>query len=139
MPALPSSVEPPRRKPLYQILAEKCKEQPLVPLGVVLTCGALYLSGRALRARDSRLANRMFFWRVGFQAFTVVALVGGGFYFDEKRKEKKSQREQLIEKAKEREKLWIEELERIEEEAKRRKEKADDLKRRLKEIEDQKK
>lgn len=136
---LPSSVEAPKKKSLVEILVEKSKQQPLVPLGVVLTCSALYLSGRALRARDSALANRMFFWRVGFQAFTVAALVGGGLYYDEKRRETKSQKELLMEKAKEREKLWIEELERIEEEARRRKQKADELRQRIKEIEDAKK
>ena len=131
---LPSSVDQRPRKSLLQLLGEKCKEQPLVPMGVVLTCSALYLAARALRARDSRLANRMFFWRVGFQGFTLLALLGGTIWYKEQR-EAKSREQVLHEKSKMREKLWIEELERIEAETKLRQEKAQELKSRLAEIE----
>lgn len=126
---LPSSQPEKTKEPLPDKLLRKCKEQPLVPLGATLTVSALYLSARALRARNSSLANRMFYWRVGFQAFTVAALIGGAFYYGEGgRKKEKSRDEKLREIAKAREKLWIEELERIEAEAQKVREQADKIK-----------
>lgn len=117
-----------RKESFADILYKKCKQQPLVPIGLFLTCGALYLSGRAVKARDSRLANRMFYWRVFFQAFTVAALLGGAFYYNEDtiRSRSKDKQEELRKKAKIREQLWLEELDRIDKEAKERKLKAEE-------------
>lgn len=113
---LPSSVESKPRESLGQHLLNKSKQQPLVPLFAVLTCGALYLSGKAIRNNNARLANRMFFWRVGFQALTLASLIGGAYYLNDQDVGgwKGSPQELLIKKAKEREQLWLAELDRIE-------------------------
>lgn len=118
---LPSS-EPEMEKVSAKI-ARKCKQQPLVPIGIAMTSGALYLAGRALRQGQSRLANKMFVWRVVFQAFTVAALVGGGFYYG-RNPTHVDRQTALMNTAKEREQLWIQELERIDEEQKEREERS---------------
>ncbi|GMM52359.1 Rcf1 protein [Starmerella bacillaris] len=117
---LPSSVDKPRES-LAQNLIKKSKQQPLVPLFAVLTCGALYLSGKAIRQNNARLANRMFYWRVGFQALTLGALIGGAYYYNDTDVGgfKGTPQEMLLKKSKEREQLWIEELERIDRESKK--------------------
>ncbi|ODQ63959.1 altered inheritance of mitochondria protein 31, mitochondrial, partial [Nadsonia fulvescens var. elongata DSM 6958] len=105
-------------------VVEHCKEEPLVPAGVFLTCGALVMSARAVRSGNRQMANKMFKYRVGFQGFTVLSLVIGGWYYDKEKKEKKTQDQLDFEKAKIRERLWIEELERRDAESNARKEKA---------------
>jgi len=129
--SMPDSDKP--RESLGEKLLRKCKQQPLVPLGAALTCGALYLSGRALRKGDPRLANRMFYWRVGFQAFTIAALIGGAWYLGDEDVGgfKGTPQEMLRKKAKEREQLWIAELERIEMETQRKRREAEELKEKL--------
>lgn len=109
---------------VLQKLARKAKEQPLVPIGIVLTCGALHMSARALRVGDSRLANRMFYWRVGLQAFTVAALVVGGYMYGVKPSRPTDRDALLRAHAKEREAMWLEELERLDQEDKQRKARA---------------
>ena len=108
-----------------QKLFRKAKSEPLVPMGVVATCGALYMAGRALRAGDSKLANRMFIWRVAFQGFTVAALVFGGLFAANRLPINRD--DVLKQKAKEREALWIQELERIDQEAKDRQKRAQSI------------
>lgn len=105
-------------------LWRKSRQQPLVPLGIILTFGALTLAGKAIRDGDSRLANRMFYWRVGLQGLTVAALIGGAYYYEETASKVYNRQEELNKLSKEREKLWIEELERVDEAAKARKAKA---------------
>ncbi|ANB13710.1 Rcf1p [Sugiyamaella lignohabitans] len=105
-------------------LARKAKEQPVVPIGMLLTCGALYMSARALRGGNSKLANRMFYWRVGLQGFTVAALVIGGYYYG--KPNRPTDRDSILRRtAKEREDIWIKELERVDEMDKERKARAD--------------
>lgn len=91
---------------------------------MILTFGALTLAGKAIRDGDSRLANRMFYWRVGLQGLTVAALLGGAYYYEETASKTYNRQEELNKLAKEREKLWIEELERVDEASKARKAKA---------------
>lgn len=105
-------------------LVRKFKQQPLVPLGTLMTCGALYLSARAIKHGDSRMANHMFRWRVGLQAFTVIAIIGGAYMYRQDQINRPTQEELMRQKAKERERLWIQELERIDNEAKERRERA---------------
>lgn len=129
--SLPDADKP--RESLGEKLLRKSKEQPLVPLGATLTCAALYLASRALRKGDARLANRMFFWRVGFQGFTLAALIGGTWYFGDTDVGgfRGTPQEMVRKKSKEREQLWIAELERIEQEAQIKRKEAEELKRKL--------
>lgn len=88
-----------------------------------MTVGALYLSGRALQRGQKHLANRMFMWRVLLQGFTVAGMVVGGYLYG--KPYRPTDRDAILfAKAKEREQLWIEELERIDQEDKIRKERA---------------
>lgn len=100
---------------------EKCKEQPLVPLGVFATIGAVAMAARGLKRGDKHDANRWFRRRVLFQGLTIVALVGGSFVYDQAKISQKSEEDLAREKAKIREQLWINELERRDEEMKQRK------------------
>lgn len=127
MPApLPSSTDVyyETEEDVLQKIARKAKEQPLVPIGVIMTCGALHMSARALRIGDSRLANRMFYWRVGLQGFTIAALVVGGYLYGSKPSRPTDRDALLRAHAKEREAMWLEELERLDQEDKDRKARA---------------
>lgn len=101
-------------------ILKNCKEQPLVPIGVGMTLGALLLSVKAIRRGDAKTANRMFVWRVTLQGLTVVALVAGSYYIGINDKWKVDHDQELRKKAEVREKMWIEELERIDVAAKER-------------------
>lgn len=96
----------------------------MVPLGTLLTCGALALSARATKKGDFRQANRMFKWRVALQGLTIIALVGGSWYLGLDEKWKKDREAEIRKKAEIREKMWIEELERIDQEARERQERS---------------
>ncbi|CAD6918702.1 unnamed protein product [Tilletia controversa] len=62
-------------------LIRKLKEQPLVPLGSLLTCAALIAASNQLRKGNREQFNRALRWRVGFQGLTVVAAVAGSLYY----------------------------------------------------------
>jgi hypothetical protein len=121
---VPSSVDPfnsdLEELTFYDKIKKNCVEQPLVPFGCLLTCGALALSARATKRGDAKAANRMFVWRVAMQSLTLVALVGGSYYLGQTNKLKSDREAELRKKAEMREKMWLEELERIDEEAKER-------------------
>ncbi|KAI5449219.1 Respiratory supercomplex factor 1, mitochondrial [Naganishia albida] len=55
----------------------KCKKQPLVPLGIVATCIALMGATGALRSGNRAQFNRYLRYRVAAQGVTVVAAVAG--------------------------------------------------------------
>jgi uncharacterized protein (DUF2384 family) len=67
----------------------------------------------------------MFIWRVAFQGFTVAALVFGGLFAANRLPINRD--DVLKQKAKEREALWIQELERIDQEAKDRQKRAQSI------------
>lgn len=54
------------------------------------------------------------------QSLTLVALVGGSYYLGQNKKFAFDHEEELRKKAEMREKMWLEELERIDQEAKER-------------------
>ncbi|KAK9473271.1 hypoxia induced protein conserved region-domain-containing protein, partial [Dipodascopsis tothii] len=87
----------------------QCKAQPLVPIGCLLTTGALVASARAIRSGQSAKANRMFTARVVFQGLTIAALVAGSVVINNGPQESEAERE--ARKSEMRKKLWLEELE----------------------------
>ncbi|KAG0683144.1 Respiratory supercomplex factor 1, mitochondrial [Pichia californica] len=107
-------------------IAYRSKQQPLVPLGCLATTVAVIMAAKGVRTGNAPSAQFWFRWRVGLQGFTLVALVFGSIYFDKTFTEaKKSDEELAIEKARIRQNLWIEELERRDQEMKDRQKRAD--------------
>ncbi|SCV03569.1 LAME_0H11474g1_1 [Lachancea meyersii CBS 8951] len=105
----------------YEKMIYHCKQQPLVPLGTLATTVAVILAAQNVRSGNKRKAQKYFRWRVGLQGATLVALVAGSFIYGTSQKERKSKEDELREKAKLRENLWIQELERRDQETQQRK------------------
>lgn len=104
----------------------RSKQQPLVPLGCLATTVAVIMAAKGVRTGNAPKAQFWFRWRVGLQGFTLVALVFGSIYYDKAfTASKKSDEELAIEKAKIRQKLWVEELERRDQEMKDRQRRAE--------------
>jgi len=96
----------------WQKLSRRLKEEPLIPLGCVLTCWALYGAAKSIRSGDSVTANQMFRKRLYAQAFTIIAMVGGSYYYKADRVRRKEFDNLVAErKAKEKNEKWIQELE----------------------------
>ncbi|KAF5103229.1 hypothetical protein D0Z03_000273 [Geotrichum reessii] len=136
---VPSSADPLNAEldeiTFYDKIKKNCIEQPLVPLGCLLTCGALALSARATKRGDAKAANRMFVWRVAMQSLTLVALIGGSYYLGQTNKLSFDREAELRKKAEVREKMWLEELERIDQEAKDRISRAKSIREQLSKME----
>jgi len=96
----------------WQKFSRRLKEEPLIPLGCVLTCWALLGATRSIRSGDHNRTNRMFRARIYAQGFTIVAMVAGSMYWQKDRDKRKEFEGVLAEKkAKERNEAWIRELE----------------------------
>ncbi|CAO1629314.1 unnamed protein product [Sympodiomycopsis kandeliae] len=63
-------------------LFRKFKQQPLVPAGCLLTCGALIVASHHLRKGNREQLNRALRWRIYFQGITVVAAMAGLWFYD---------------------------------------------------------
>ncbi|KAL2163647.1 hypothetical protein VTH06DRAFT_5705 [Thermothelomyces fergusii] len=115
----------------FQKIFRKLKEEPLVPIGCILTVTAFINAYRAMRRGDHHGVQRMFRARVAAQGFTVLAMVAGGIYYAEDRNKQrelwklKQQRE-----AEEKRQKWIRELEARAEEEKALQEMMDKKKKR---------
>ena len=93
-------------------LGRRMKEEPLIPLGCLATCYALYGASRAMRQGKSYDVNRYFRARIYAQGFTLVCIVAGGFYYKDARMERKAKEKRYTEKkAEEKRDRWIQELE----------------------------
>ncbi|KAG4438905.1 Respiratory supercomplex factor 1, mitochondrial [Cadophora sp. M221] len=96
----------------WQKFSRRLKEEPLIPFGCALTCWALYNASRSIRAGDANRTNRMFRARIYAQGFTLLAMVGGSMYWQTDRQKRKEYDVVIAEKkAKEKNELWIKELE----------------------------
>ncbi|KAI1421501.1 mitochondrial hypoxia responsive domain-containing protein [Xylaria sp. FL1777] len=96
----------------FQRVSRKLREEPLIPLGTILTCAALYNAWRAMRRGDHASVQRMFRARIGAQAFTVLAMVAGGAYYGADREKRKELiKLEAQKRAEERNQKWLHELE----------------------------
>ncbi|RAL60310.1 hypothetical protein DID88_000086 [Monilinia fructigena] len=115
----------------WQKLTRRLKEEPLIPLGCILTSLALVGATRSMRAGDHNRTQRMFRARIYAQGFTLLAMVAGSMYWDSDRKKRKEFEGVLAEqKAKEKNEAWIKELEARDEEEKELKRARDERRRR---------
>ncbi|KAF8938554.1 hypothetical protein BGZ58_000666 [Dissophora ornata] len=64
-------------------------ENKVVTAGVGLTIAAFIGASYGVRTGRREFAQYMFRARVGFQFFTLAALLGGGAFYDKKRKEER--------------------------------------------------
>jgi len=96
----------------WEKLSRRLKEEPLIPIGCLLTCFALYGATKSIRAGDHQRANRMFRARIYAQGFTLLALVAGSMYWQGDRNKRKEFDAAVAErKGKEKNEAWIRELE----------------------------
>lgn len=103
----------------FQKVLRRLKQEPLVPIGCLLTVAAFTNAYRAMRKGDHAGVQRMFRARVAAQAFTVVAMVAGGLYFSsERHRERELWKVQQQTEAEEKRQRWIHELEARDEEDK---------------------
>ena len=93
-------------------LGRRMKEEPLIPLGCLATCYALYGASRAMRQGKAYDVNRYFRARIYAQGFTLLCIVAGGLYYKDARMERKAKEKKYTEqKAAEKREKWIKELE----------------------------
>ncbi|KAI1500167.1 mitochondrial hypoxia responsive domain-containing protein [Biscogniauxia marginata] len=96
----------------FQKVSRKLREEPLIPLGTVLTCVALYNAWRAMSRGDHAQVQRMFRARIGAQAFTVMAMVAGGAYYGaDREKRRELVKLEAQQRAEDRHQRWLRELE----------------------------
>ncbi|RKF62160.1 Respiratory supercomplex factor 1, mitochondrial [Erysiphe neolycopersici] len=102
-----------------QKLIRRLKQEPLIPLGCILTSWALFNASRSIRVGDHNRTNRMFRARIYAQGFTVAAMIAGSMYWQTDRQKQKELNKIIEErKAQEKRAKWLEELEYRDREAK---------------------
>ncbi|BFZ53339.1 hypothetical protein PYCC9005_000362 [Savitreella phatthalungensis] len=122
MASLPPSSKSPEevvQESKYERLTRKFRQEPLVPVGLVATCAALFGASVAIRKGNQNSANKYFRWRIYAQGFTVVAMVAGSVFYGEARaeeKQKKQEAERL--KSQQARERWLADLDAYEEERK---------------------
>lgn len=93
-------------------LWRKIRQEPLIPLGGLATCYALYMATKSIRAGDHHQTNRMFRARIYAQGFTLVAIVAGSIFYQDERLKRRTFEKALEEKkALEKREKWLRELE----------------------------
>ncbi|KAL2262248.1 hypothetical protein VTK26DRAFT_2040 [Humicola hyalothermophila] len=103
----------------FQKVLRRLKEEPLVPIGCILTVAAFTNAYRAMRRGDHHKVQRMFRARVAAQGFTVLAMVAGGMYYaDDRNKQRELWKLKQQQEAEEKRQKWIKELEARDEEEK---------------------
>ncbi|KKY28578.1 putative hypoxia induced family protein [Phaeomoniella chlamydospora] len=118
-------------------LGRRMREEPLIPLGCLATCYALYGASRAMRQGKSYDVNRFFRARIYAQGFTLMAVVVGGFYYKDARMERAEMEKQVAEiKAQEKKEKWLKELEIRDQEDRAWRERHEDIERRAREAVD---
>ncbi|EIW79741.1 hypothetical protein CONPUDRAFT_16626, partial [Coniophora puteana RWD-64-598 SS2] len=75
----------------------KFKENPLVPVGALATCGALIMATVKMRKGDSRSFNHWLRARVAAQALTVAFVCAGAWSLSKERDPESSKTRQLDE------------------------------------------
>ncbi|KAK2736248.1 Respiratory supercomplex factor 1, mitochondrial [Myotisia sp. PD_48] len=111
----------------WKKLGRRMKEEPLVPIGdipfpphhpktksprIAATCYALWRAYRSMKLGDSVQVNRMFRARIYAQAFTLLAVCGGGMYYKAERAQRKELEKAMDEKkAQAKRDAWLKELE----------------------------
>lgn len=102
-----------------QKAVRRVRKEPLVPIGMILTVGAFLQAYRAMKKGDHHRVQKMFRARVAFQGLTVLAMVGGGMYYQaDRHREREFWKRQRAEEAEEKKQRWIRELEVRDEEEK---------------------
>ena len=107
-----------------QKFTRRLREEPLIPIGVGVTCWAFFGAARSIRRGNGSKANQFFRYRLYAQSFTLVAMLGSSYYYNAdrlKRKEYTNLKKQ--QQAQEKREAWIRELEAREDEDKQWREK----------------
>ena len=93
-------------------ITRRLKEEPLIPFGVGLTVWAFLNAAKSIRTGNSARTNQYFRYRLYAQSFTLVAMIGGSFYYNADRLKRKEYTD-LVNKKKAQGKrdAWIRELE----------------------------
>ena len=95
-----------------QKLFRKIRQEPLIPMGCLATCYALYQASKSIRHGNPVRTNKMFRARIYAQGFTLVAIVAGSiFYKDERMKRKVFEGKIEEKKQTEKREKWLKELE----------------------------
>ncbi|KAK4195248.1 hypoxia induced protein conserved region-domain-containing protein [Triangularia verruculosa] len=110
----------------FRKVLRRLKEEPLVPIGCLLTVAAFTNAYRAMRRGDHAKVQKMFRARVAAQGFTVLAMVAGGIYYQaDRHKQRELWKLQQQKDAEEKHQKWIRELEARDEEEKALQERLD--------------
>jgi hypothetical protein len=97
----------------------RLREEPLIPLGCILTCWALFGASRAIRSGDHAKTNAMFRRRIYAQGFTILAMAAGSMYWQKDREKRKEYEKLQAEQQRvEKREAWLRELEARDEEQK---------------------
>ncbi|KLT41885.1 hypothetical protein CC85DRAFT_285974 [Cutaneotrichosporon oleaginosum] len=93
---MPAENDEPKGMTYLQHGWQKCKEQPMVPIGVAATTFALLGATASLRSGNRKQFQHFLRLRVAAQGLTVVAMVVGAYMISNKAEEAKMNRERAL-------------------------------------------